>query len=71
MSEKYSDWNLKYKLETLASYDPADIDDPVFEVCYESDDGADGFIDVCCVRLAREALDRIEELEELLNKKSN
>jgi len=56
--------NLKYQLETLASYKPSDIDNPEFEVAYEDGLGNEGLATVCCVGVAKEALDRINALEE-------
>ena len=55
--------DLKYQLETLASYEPSDIDNPEFEVAYENKDGMEGFITVCCVDVAKRALERVKELE--------
>jgi hypothetical protein len=55
--------NLKYQLEALASYEPADIDNPEFEVGYEDEGGNEGFATVCCVDVATRALERIKELE--------
>ena len=56
-------YNLKYQLETLASYEPEDIDHPEFEVVYESDSGVECGIEVCCIELAQRSLARIVELE--------
>tara|TARA_R110001606_G_scaffold282969_1_gene431550 strand:+ start:1443 stop:1691 length:249 start_codon:yes stop_codon:yes gene_type:complete len=59
--------NLKYQLETLASYEPGDIDNPEFEVIYESDSGGSGCIDICCIELAQRSLARIVELENAIS----
>ena len=58
--------NLKYQLDTLASYEPADLDNPEFDVCYEDGSGNEGFATVCCVDIARSSLERIKELEQQL-----
>ena len=55
--------NIKYKLETLASYWPEDLDYPQFEVAYEIESGEESFGTVCCIDLAEQALKRITELE--------
>jgi len=55
--------NIKYKLETLASYWPEDLDYPQFEVAYEIESGEESFRTVCCIDLAEQALKRITELE--------
>ena len=57
--------DLKYQLESLASYEPSDIDNPEFEVGYEDNNGNEGFATVCCVDVAKRALERIKELEAL------
>ena len=53
--------NILYQLETLASYEPADIDNPEFDVGYESESGAEGFATVCCIKLASQSLELIEQ----------
>ncbi len=58
-----SNEDLKYQLESLSSYEPSDIDNPEFEVGYEDINGDDGFATVCCVDVAKRALDRIKWLE--------
>ena len=55
--------NLKYQLETLASYDKCDIDDHLFEVMYENGDGFEMSSSVSVVDIASEAVRRIENLE--------
>jgi hypothetical protein len=55
--------NLKYQLATLSNYEPDDIDSPEFDVAYEDKDGSEGFATVCCIELAKQALERIKELE--------
>jgi hypothetical protein len=55
--------DLKYQLETLASYEPNDIDNPEFEVAYEDSECNEGFATVCCIDVAKRAFDRITELE--------
>jgi hypothetical protein len=55
--------NIKYQLETLASYEPSDLDNPEFEVGYENEAGNEGFLTVCCIDLAKRTIDRIEYLE--------
>jgi hypothetical protein len=55
--------NIKYKLETLASYWPEDLNYPQFEVAYEIESGEESFRTVCCIDLAEQALKRITELE--------
>lgn len=68
MSEEYEseimtkDENIIYQLETLASYDPKDLDSPEFEVAYESSCGTEQFSTVCCVELAKKAIELIERL---------
>ena len=55
---------LLYELQTLASYEPADLDYPTMEVAYENAAGHEGFIEVCLVDLGRRALANLEkELE--------
>lgn len=54
---------IKYELECLSTYEPKDIDHPEFEVAYEDQDGMEGFLTVCCVNLAKRALDLINKLE--------
>ena len=58
--------NLKYQLESLASYEPSDLDNPEFEVGYQDDVGNEGFATVCCVDIAQKALDKINSLEKAL-----
>jgi len=60
--------NIKYKLETLASFWPEDLDYPQFEVAYEIESGEESFGTVCCIDLAEQALKRITELERLVEK---
>ena len=55
--------NLKYELQTLSSYEASDLDNPEFEVLYESIGGEEGFATVCCIDIGKRSLDRIEELE--------
>tara|TARA_R110000787_G_C13255814_1_gene429911 strand:- start:157 stop:360 length:204 start_codon:yes stop_codon:yes gene_type:complete len=55
--------NLIYQLETLASYEPADIDYPSFEVAYEMENGSESFASVCCIDLAEKLLVLIKKLE--------
>ncbi len=55
--------NLKYQLETLASYLPEDLDNPEFEVAYETESGCEGFNAVCCIDVAARSLERIKALE--------
>jgi hypothetical protein len=59
--------DLKYQLETLSTYEPNDIDNPEFEVGYENASGNEGFATVCCVDVAKRALERIKELEESIS----
>ncbi len=54
--------NIIYQLETLASYEPDDLDHPEF-VAYENDKGHEGFATVCCIDLAQRVLELIKELE--------
>lgn len=63
--------DLKYQLETLSSYEPSDIDNPEFEVAYENESGNEGFATVCCVDLAKRALQRIKALEDLIENSSD
>lgn len=60
--------NLKYQLETLASYEKEDLDNPEFEVAYEDEHGCEGFATVCCIDVGVRSLERINELEILLRK---
>ena len=55
--------NLRYQLETLASYEPKDLDNPEFDVAYEHEGGSEHFAAVCCIDVASRALERIKELE--------
>jgi len=55
--------NIKYQLETLASYEPSDLDHPEFEVAYEDGNGNEGFATVCCVDLAESTIHLINQLE--------
>ncbi len=56
--------NIVYQLETLASYEPEDLDNPEFEVAYESLDGSEPFATVCCVKLASQLLELIRQYKE-------
>ena len=56
--------NIIYQLETLASYEPDDLDNPEFDVAYETKEGADAFATVCCVDMATRTLDLIKEIKE-------
>lgn len=56
-----SDENVIYQLQTLASYEPEDLDNPEFEVAYETLEGAEPFASVCCVDLAVRLLKLIED----------
>lgn len=55
--------DLKYQLETLASFEQGDLDDSEFDVGYEVD-GLEGFATVCSIELASRAVARIKELEQ-------
>lgn len=55
--------DLLYQLDTLASHEPDDLDNPEFEVAYEDNDGREGFLTVCCIDLSNRAAKRIRELE--------
>jgi len=55
--------NIIYQLETLASYEPSDLDHPEFEVAYEDGNGNEGFATVCCIDLAEKVLELIKELD--------
>jgi len=55
--------NIIYQLETLASYEPSDLDHPEFEVGYEDGKGNEGFATVCCIDLAVKALELIKQLD--------
>jgi len=55
--------NIIYQLETLASYEPDDLDYPEFEVGYEDSNGNEGFAAICCIDLAKRLLILIKELE--------
>ena len=55
--------NIIYQLETLATYEPADLDHPEFDVCYEDGNGNEGFATVCCIDLAQRVLELIKKLE--------
>lgn len=59
--------DLKYQLETLSLFEPKDIDNPEFEVAYESNGGEESFATVCCIELAQRALKRIVTLENQIN----
>jgi hypothetical protein len=54
---------IKYQLETLATYEKQDIESCEIEVCYENSHGLEGFITVDVTELARIALERIIDLE--------
>tara|TARA_R110000744_G_scaffold170264_1_gene288380 strand:- start:1882 stop:2175 length:294 start_codon:yes stop_codon:yes gene_type:complete len=58
--------HLKYQLETLASYEPSDLDYPEFDVAYEDENGFEGFHTVCCTEIAKRAVERIYKLESIL-----
>ncbi len=58
--------NIIYQLETLASYEPRDLDNPEFEVCYEMPTGEESFSTVCCVELASRTLREIRELHQVI-----
>ena len=55
--------NIIYQLETLASYEPEDLDSPEFDVAYEDIMGNEGFSTICCIHLAARVLDLIKQLE--------
>jgi hypothetical protein len=55
--------NIIYQLETLATYEPSDLDHPEFDVAYEDIKGHEGFATICCVDLAQRVLELIKELE--------
>jgi len=55
--------NIIYQLETLASYEPKDLDNPEFDVAYELLDGSEPFATVCCIELATRVLKLIKSLE--------
>lgn len=56
--------DLKYQLEALSNYEPSDIDNPEFEVAYEDPRGNEGFATICCIDVAKRALERINNLEQ-------
>lgn len=56
--------DLKYQLESLASYEPSDLDNPEFEVGYADKNDNEGFVTVCCIDVAKRALDKIKEVEQ-------
>lgn len=62
--------DLKYQLETLASYETDTLDDCgcEIEVCYENSAGVEGFVTVDLIDLGSRALERIEGLEKELSK---
>lgn len=62
--------DLKYQLQTLTTYTPEDLDYPNFEVSYETTEGEEGFLTVCCINLATRTLSYIEELEAKLADKT-
>ncbi len=66
MSSSYltKEEDLIYQLETLANYEPEDLDYPVFEVGYANELGSECFAEVCCVQLATEVLELIKQLKE-------
>jgi len=55
--------NIIYQLETLATYEPGDLDHPEFDVAYEDVNGNEGFATVCCIDLAQRVLELIKKLE--------
>ena len=55
--------SIKYKLFTLSLCEPTDIGNPEFEISYEDPDGNEHWSEVCCVRLAEESLQLIEDLQ--------
>lgn len=59
--------NLKYQLQSLASYEPDDLANPEFDVGYKDEHGNEGFEVVCCVDVAERALERIKMLESKAN----
>jgi len=63
MSELTRDENIIYQLESLASYEPDDLDNPEFEVGYEDKEGNEGFATICCVDIATRSLLLIERLQ--------
>ena len=65
MSEKMTtSEDLIYQLQTLASHEPEDLDNPEVEVAYENDAGAEGFLTVCCIDLAARVLVELEAKEQ-------
>ncbi len=65
--EMSEDDNIIYQLETLASYEPSDLDEPEFDVAYEDTNGNEGMLTVCCIDLAGRVLKLICELKAELN----
>ena len=61
------DENIIYQLETLASYEPDDLDNPEFDVAYELDGGEDTMATVCCIDMATRTLKLITELNKKID----
>ena len=61
------DENIIYQLETLASYEPDDLDNPEFDVAYETKEGADTMATVCCIDMATRTLKLITELNKKID----
>lgn len=55
--------DLKYQLQTLASYEKDQLEDTEIEVCYEDKNGMEGFVSVELMDLGSRALERIDQLE--------
>ena len=62
------DEDLKYQLQTLATYSKDDLESHEIEVHYEDMNGHEGSSDVCLIDLGHRAFQRIEFLENELAK---
>lgn len=60
--------DLKYQLQTLASYEKDMLEDPEIEVYYEDKNGMEGAVSVELMGLGDRALKRIEALELALDR---
>ena len=62
------DDNLLYMVETLAGYEPSDIDDDDFEVVFQTTDGCDASSTQSVVDIAAQAVELIKRQDERIKK---
>lgn len=55
---------IKYELQTLASYEPIDLENPEMEVAWEGDSGEEYMVTVCLVDMAKRVSVELKRLED-------